>query len=117
MDVGAHGTTVACAAEALQLRPTTASRVESPSVWHRFRDDVDDAVHRVGAPQRGPGSADDFNPVDVPEGHILHVPEDAGVERRVHGAAIDEHQHLIGSRAVEPPGTDRPLTRVHLRHF
>src|SRR2546427_4455567 len=109
MDVGAHGTTVACAAEALQLRPTTASRVESPSVWYRFRDDVDDAVHRVGAPQRGPGSADDFHPVDVPEGHILHVPEDAGVERRVHGAALDEHQQLIGGRGVLTPRHYSPL--------
>src|SRR5207302_2767409 len=37
--------------------------------------DVDDAIDRVGTPQRAAGTADDFDAVDVFEEVVLHVPD------------------------------------------
>src|SRR5690606_13452377 len=41
------------------------------------RDDVDDAVNGVGAPQRPAGAADDLDALDVFKQDVLHIPEHA----------------------------------------
>jgi hypothetical protein len=45
------------------------------------RDDVDDAVHGVGPPQRAARPGDDFDAIDVLEQVVLHVPEHPGEKR------------------------------------
>src|SRR5256885_1485740 len=77
---------VADGSEAVLLGPAAARQQHPLRVLGVLRDDVDDAIDRVGSPQRGPGPADDLDPVDVREGDLLHVPEHTGEERRVHGA-------------------------------
>src|ERR1035437_8299506 len=66
-----------------------------------LRHDVNDSIDRVGPPQRTPRSADNFDPVDALQRHVLHVPEDAAIKWVVGGAAIDEDQQLFIREAVE----------------
>ena len=79
------------------------------------RDDVDDAVDGVGAPQRRARPADDLDAIDVAEDVVLHVPEDAGEERRVDRAPVDHHQQLVGGVGVEAAWRDRPGAVVEAR--
>ena len=86
------------------------------------RDDVDDAVHRVRAPQRGAGTGDDFDALDVVHEHVLHVVLDAGEQRRIDAAAVDEDQDLVGEvlhvgRAAEAARAVRIRGGVELRHL
>src|SRR6266568_3791303 len=100
---------VAYGAEAVLLGATATREQESLRVLGVLRNDIDDAVDGVGAPQRGPGSADDLDPVDVLKGDLLHIPEHTGEQRGVDGATIDEHQQLVGGGAVEAARADGPL--------
>ena len=95
--------------------PPPASAYNAARFAGLLGDDVDDTVHRVRAPHRATGAADDFNAIDIFEEHILDVPEHAGEERRVHAAAIDEHEQLVRRGAVESARRDRPLMRADLR--
>ena len=61
-------------------------------------DDVDDAVDRIGAPERGARAADHLDALDVLGRDRLHVPVDAGEQRRVDAAPVDQHQQLVGER-------------------
>src|ERR1017187_2213521 len=54
-------------------------------------DDVDDAVDGIRTPERGPRTANDFNPIKVFKGHILHIPIDAPEFWGVNTTAINEH--------------------------
>ncbi len=67
-------------------------------VLGRAGDDVDHAVDRIAAPQGAAGAADHLDPVDVLEHHVLGFPEHARKERRVDGATVDQHQHLLRRR-------------------
>ncbi|KAF1858528.1 hypothetical protein Lal_00015045 [Lupinus albus] len=60
---------------------------------------VDDAVDGIHAPQGAAGAADHFDPLDVFQQHVRLVPEHAGEQRGIHGAAVDHHEQLVG-RAV-----------------
>src|SRR5438552_1858606 len=73
---------VAHGAEAVLLGATATREQESLRVLGVLRDDVDHAVDRVGAPQGGPGTTDDLDPVDVLQWDLLHIPEDTGEQRR-----------------------------------
>src|ERR1700691_3540903 len=53
-------------------------------ICRSLRNDVDHAVRRIGSPDGAAGTADDLNAIDVVQRHVLHVPIDAGEERRVH---------------------------------
>src|SRR2546427_3175472 len=64
-------------------------------------DDVDDAIDRVGSPQRAAGTADDFDAVDILEKVVLYVPEHPAIERGVHRPTVDQHQELVGEVGVE----------------
>src|SRR6185312_226376 len=59
------------------------------------RDDVDDAVDGVGAPQRAGRTTDHLDAVDILGKHIQRVPRNAGVQRRIHAASVDQHQQLV----------------------
>src|SRR5437879_7776202 len=50
------------------------------------RNDVDDAVHGVRAPERTARAADDFEALDVFDQRVLHIPEHAGEQRRIDAA-------------------------------
>jgi len=76
-------------------------------VARRAREDVDDTVDRVGTPQRAARAADHLDAIDVVEHHVLHVPEHAGLQRRVDAAPVDQHQQLVGVAAVETARGDR----------
>jgi hypothetical protein len=79
------------------------------------RDDVDDAVDGVCAPERGAGTADDLDAIDVFQLVIERVPEHAGEQRAVDGAAVDQNQHLVGGDRGEPACGDRPRAVVEPR--
>src|SRR5437773_4998124 len=108
-NVRAQRCSVAYGAEAVLLGATATREQESLRLLGVLRNDVDDTVDGVGAPQRGPGSADDLDPVDVLKGDLLHIPEHTGEQRRVDGASIDQHQELVGGGAVEAARADGPL--------
>jgi len=100
------------------------SRFPAPSLGERAarlggaaRDHVDHAVHRIGAPQRGAGTADHLDAIDVVEQRVLRIPEHAGEERRVDRAAVDQHQELVADRVVEAACADRVLPRIDPRHL
>src|SRR6185503_4232595 len=68
---------------------------ESLRVGRALGNDVDDPVDRVRPPYGGTGTADHLDLLDVLEERILRVPENTRVERRVHAAAVDEHEQLV----------------------
>ncbi len=100
------------------------SRFDVPALGlYRFSgNDVDDAVHGVGAPQSRAGAADDLDPVDVLHGNRLHVPVDAGKQRCVDAAPIDQDQELVVEAlvrriAAETARGDDVAGRADLRHL
>ena len=117
MKTAAQRAAISNAAEPAQLRAAAARQESALSVLRIFGRDVDHSVDRVGAPQGGTRPADDFNPVDVLQERILRVPEHAGVQRRIDRAPVDQHQHFIGGRVVEPARADGPLVRIDLGDF
>ncbi len=75
-------------------------------VMRRPRDDIDHAVHGVGAPQGRTGSTDHFDALDVFEHHLLRVPEYTRKQGRVDGSPVNQHQQLVADRVVEAAGAD-----------
>ena len=43
-----------------------------------------------------PGPRDDLDAIDVIHEHVLHVVGDAGKQRRIDAAPVDEHEDLVG---------------------
>src|ERR1017187_6459452 len=60
-------------------------------VFGALGDDIDDTVDGVRAPERCPWPANDLNPINIFEGHILYAPIDAPEFRCVNTAAINKH--------------------------
>src|SRR3989449_8785023 len=112
---GAQRPSVADGSEGALLGAAASRQEQSLRLFRALRDDVDHAVDRVGPPQRGPGPADDLDPVDVREGHLLHIPEHTREQRGVRRASIDEHEELVGGGAIKAARTDGPLARIDLR--
>src|SRR5690606_15015431 len=82
MQVAVRGRTVPETGAALvvaRLRHHEAA----PGLGGMPRDDVDNAVDRIGAPKRGAWPADHFDALDILEQRALHFPEHAGEQRRV----------------------------------
>src|SRR5438552_18555158 len=102
-------------AKASQLRTASTLGEDALRILRFLRDDVDHTIDRVRSPNTRAGAADDFNAIDVFKQHVLHIPKDARVQRRVHGTAVDQDQQLVGCRAVETSRADRPLTGIDLR--
>jgi len=107
----------AVAGGALPAREPAIDAAESAlGVGGGLRDDIDHAVHRIGAPDRRARSADDFYPLDVIDHHVLFVPEHAREETVVGAAAIYQDEELVRAHGVEPAHGHRPLVRVDLPH-
>src|SRR3546814_7924818 len=70
-----------------------------------------DAVDVIGSPQRRAGAADHLYAVDIFGDDILHVPIDAGKQRRINAPAVDQDEQLVGEVlrlgiSAQPPGGD-----------
>jgi hypothetical protein len=113
----AESAAVAQRAEGVQLGAAATLDRQPLRLGGALGDDVDHAVHRVGAPQRAAGATDDLDAIHILQGHVLHVPEDAGVERGVDGPTVDQHQQLVGEHVVEAARAHRPLAGIGLRHL
>src|SRR5260370_24876164 len=61
-------------AEFLRLCSSAARHQSAVCVLSLLGDDVDDAIHRIGAPYCSSRPADHFNSFNVLQGHILRVP-------------------------------------------
>src|ERR1700716_1547865 len=99
---------VANCAEVAQLA-TAAGLEECPlGLFGVLCGDVDHAVDRIAPPQSGSRAAVPFAPLAVLQPRILHVPEHPRVEGRIDRTAVDEHEKLVGSGAVEATRADGP---------
>ena len=92
MNVRANLVAITGIAKASEERTATPAQERALCLTGVFCDDADNTVDGIGAPKRRPRSADDFDAVDVLKHDILHVPKNAGGERRVDTAAINKHQ-------------------------
>ena len=99
------------------LSPAAHRQKPARRLRRAFRRDIDDPVHRVRAPERRAGTADDFDALDVFHHHILRIPKNAGKKRCVHRPPIDQHEEFIGKNIVEAARAHRRSVRVHLRHI
>ena len=81
------------------------------------RDNIDDTVHCVCAPERATWSAHDFDALDIFEKHVLHVPEHAGVQRRIDASPVNQYEKFIGSGAVETSCRNGILIRIYACHL
>ena len=98
-------------------RAAAGAHEEAGRIGGRPRDDVDDAVDGVGAPDRAARTADHFDAIDVLEHQVFGVPEHAAEERVVDRPAVDQHEQLGRREAVEPADRDRPFVGVDLGHL
>src|SRR5689334_992295 len=74
----------------LQLVGSTARLYQPPaSIFRLPGNDVDHSIDCVRAPYRRARTADHFDPVDVVEQSVLHIPEHSGVQGRIHSPAIN----------------------------
>src|SRR5579864_6663817 len=89
----------------------------SLSLGGRFRDDVDDSIDRIRAPQRSARAADDLNLRDVFQRKILCVPIDAAKLRRVHASSVNQHQHLVIDVVAESARADCPPVTIDGGHI
>ena len=81
------------------------------------RDDVDDAVYSVGAPDRGARAANDLDALDGVERNVLRIPENAGEDGRVDRAAVDQDEKLIGILTIEAACADGPFAGFDLGYI
>ncbi len=103
-----------------------AVAVEQPSAQHqpealvlarRLGDDVDDAVHGVGAPDDRRGTAHHLDLLDLAGGRRGHeVPEHEAEEVEVDGAAVDGDELRGRQRRGRLPRGEVDVARRHLDH-
>ena len=74
-------------------------------------DDVDRAGHRVGAPGRRRGTADDLDLADVGLIEAERVPQDCTEEVEVDAATVDEDELGVGGRRRGAAVRERDVTR------
>ncbi len=82
-----------------------------------FRDEVDDTVDGVGAPQRAGGSALDLDAAHVAEDGFLERPDRAGKQLVIDRAAVHENEQLVRGRVVEAADRDGVVGAVGARHL
>jgi len=59
----------------------------------------------------------DIDAIEVLQQRVLHVPINAGEERRINTAPVHEDEELVGKEIVEPARTDGPGNRIDPRHL
>ena len=82
-----------------------------------LRDDIDDAVHGIRAPDRSAGSANHFDAFDVRYRDVLLVPYDAAEERRVDAPAVQHDEQLVRELLPEAANRDGPARGVDAGHL
>ena len=87
------------------------------SIGRLFRDDVDDPVHSVSAPNSSSRTTNYFDSRNVLQRHVLGVPVDAAEKRRINRSAVDEYKQFVSELKVEPSRTDSPGVAIDLRHI
>ena len=73
-----------------------------------FRNDVDDSIDGISSPDRTAGAADDFDPCNVFQRKIEHVPPHAAERGRVDGSAVNHCQKLVAKSSIETTRTNGP---------
>src|SRR6185312_5840778 len=58
--------------------------------------DVDHTIDGVGPPQRTTRTADNLDALYVLRQYVLVIPVHAREDRRIHAAAVNQHQQLVG---------------------
>ena len=86
---------VANTGKTLLLGAAAARHQQSSRIFGRPGDDVNHAIDRVGAPERGARAADHLNPVNVFEQRVLRVPVHAGEQRRVKAPPVHQNEKLV----------------------
>ena len=117
VQVGGQFAAIPHTAEAVHLGAAAPHDQKPLCVFRIPRGDVDDAVDRIGPPLCGPWPADDFNPVDVLQECVLHIPKYSRIQRRIDRASVNHHQHFVCCRVVESACADGPLARINLGHL
>ncbi len=84
-------------------------------IFDLFRDDVDDTIDSVGAPNAGSWPANHFNALNIFENRILRIPVHTRRKRGQDCPAIDHDQQFVSESLVEPSGCDCPLIGINLR--
>src|SRR5579864_1686449 len=74
-------------AESLRQRASAADQQAALRVCGLFRDDVDDAVHRVRPPYSSARPTYHFDPLNVLQRHVLRVPINTAIDRGINGPA------------------------------
>ena len=64
-----------------------------------LRDDVDDAVERVGTVEGGAGATHDLDPLDVLDADGERPPQGGAHEIEKNAAAVDQDEHLVRKTA------------------
>ena len=108
---------VANSGETLLFGAAAARQQQALGIPGRPGDDVDHSIDRVGAPERRARATDHFDPLDIFQQRVLHVPVHAGEQRRIDAAPIHQDQKFVGEQIVETPRADGPAMGVHARHL
>src|SRR6185312_13941575 len=77
-----------------------------------LRNDVDDAIDCVSSPYGSARASNDFDSVDVFKQRVLNLPIDAGKERRINAAPVDQHQKGLGEFACKSSYADSPMSGI-----
>ena len=77
------------------------SGVNSLHVIGFFSDDVNHTIRRIGSPNASAWSSDNFDAIDVAEGHVLHVPVDACEQLCVDATSVDENENGFGEVVLQ----------------
>lgn len=117
VDVWRELSAVACRRRVAQFGATAADEEAALGGLRAFRGHINHTVHSIGAPLGRAGTADDLDAVEVFHHSVLHIPIHSGVERRVDGAPVEQHEHLVGKHIVETTRSDGPLAGVDLGNF
>ena len=83
-------------AKALYLGPATARHQAALRVCRAFCNNVDHAIHRIGAPYCPSRPVNNLDALNVLERHVHHVPINSAEKWRIDGPAIDQHQQFVG---------------------
>ncbi len=108
INIGGERSAVADAGEVMPLRAAACLEVKPLGIAAVLGGDVDHAVDGVGPPKGAAGAADDLDTVHVRQQVILHVPNNAGEQRRVERAAVQQDEQFVADGAVEAARADRP---------
>ncbi len=97
------------------LIPAAEREQRALAVARVARDDIDDTVDGVRAPEGRARPADHLDPLDVLERVIEHVPEGAAEQRAVLDATVDHDEQLVRGGCVEAARRHGPGSIVEAR--